>query len=155
MREGMMRSFRVLIVAIIVSIGAASPSCAGPQEDVAERIAAWTNAFASGDGKAIVGVYAAEARLWGTLAKAQDIGGEAIGRYFDNVFAALSVRKILIGEHAIRVYGDAAVASGSMELQFTRKDGTSGALPVRFSMAFVKSGTTWWIVDHHSSPLQK
>lgn len=150
-----MRALQGLIIAIVVFSSAASPSSAGTQEDVAECISAWTNAFASGDGKAIVGVYAPDARLWGTLAKAQDVGSEAIRRYFDNVFVALSERKIVVGEHAIRAYGDAAVASGSMELQFTRKDGTSGALAVRFSMAFVKNGATWRIVDHHSSPLPK
>ena len=146
---------RVLIVAWLVAIAGSAPSSAGPQEEIAAQLTTWSEAFAAGNTKAISDVYAPDARLWGTLAKAQDIGVDAITKYFEAIFTSLPTRQVVIGDHAIRPYGTAAVASGAMEVQFTRKDGTTGTLPVRFSMAFVRNGDKWQIVDHHSSPLQK
>src|SRR5262249_8381098 len=124
-------------------------------DGAAARLNAWVGAFASQSAKAMADNYAPDARLWGTIEKVQDIGSQAIAKYFENTVAKLPTRKVVIGEHPVRVYGSTAVASGRYDFQFTLEDGTAGTFPARFSMVFVKSGETWLIVDHHSSPLPK
>jgi hypothetical protein len=60
--------------------------------------------------------------------------------------------EVTFGEQRIRVYGNAAVNTGSYTFSY-RKNGETEALPARYSFTFVKAGDEWVIVDHHSSAM--
>jgi uncharacterized protein (TIGR02246 family) len=135
----------------VVLVLAASPAAA--QSTPAEALAAWASAYAAMSGEKSAAVYAADARLWGTASRAQTVGRDAIRDYFDAGSRNLRSRTVVIGEHAIQLLGDVAVASGHYEFRNTRNDGASTARPSRFSMTLASQGGRWLIVNHHSSQL--
>ena len=51
----------------------------------------------------------------------QYVGYDAITKYFEIAFAALPMRKVVLGEHAIRFFESTAVGSGGYDFQFTRE----------------------------------
>jgi uncharacterized protein (TIGR02246 family) len=143
------RTGMFVVLAILVSAGFSAASDA----EVETTLAGWAAAYAAKDGDRSAGVYAPDARLWGTAARTQSVGRDAIRDYFNNGREGIASRTVTIGAHATRVYGDAAVVSGQYEFVVVRPDGTKAVRPARFSMTFARSGDRWLIVDHHSSVL--
>lgn len=121
------------------------------EQDVEQALAGWASAYAAKDGSRSAAVYTTDARLWGTAARTQSVGTNAIRDYFANGTDGIASRAVAIGAHATRVFGDVAVVSGQYEFTVTRRDGGSAVRPARFSMTFVKRDGRWLIADHHSS----
>ncbi len=137
-----------VLVAFLLS---ATPALA--QATPEEALQAWATAYAAMDGEKSAAVYAPDARLWGTASRAQTVGRDAIRDYFNAGRQNLKSRVVTIGDHATRIFGNAAVASGHYSFENTRADGSSTTRAARFSMAIVNQNGRWVIVDHHSSVL--
>lgn len=130
-------------------IGAPAAAQSSPED----ALAAWATAYAAMDGTRSAAVYAPDARLWGTAARTQTVGRDAILTYFNAGRQNLQSRMVVVGEHAIQRFGDTAVASGHYEFRNTRIDGSSTVRPARFSMTIVNQNGRWMIANHHSSLL--
>jgi uncharacterized protein (TIGR02246 family) len=138
-----------VVLAVAASVAATVPQT--PDREVEEVIAEWVTAFAALDGSKSAAVYAADARLWGTIAQEPNVGHDAIRAYFDSGRQRARARHVVIGDHATRVYGTAAISSGRYDFHTVLHDGTSTVRRARFSMTFVQRDGRWQIVDHHSS----
>ena len=141
----MYRSIALLLMLI------AAPAAA--QSSPEEALSAWATAYSAMDGSRSAAVYATDARLWGTAARTQTAGRDAILAYFNAGRQNLESRTVVIGEHAIQRFGNTAVASGHYQFRNTRIDGTSTVRPARFSMTMVNENGRWMIANHHSSLL--
>src|SRR5687767_9519678 len=93
--------------------------------------------------------YDAEAVLWGTRSAKLADTRASIRDYFSDLPRQPNV-KITLGEHRVRVYGDAAVSTGYYTVSDIR-DGKSITNPARFSFTYRLRDGRWMIVDHHSS----
>jgi uncharacterized protein (TIGR02246 family) len=138
-----------VVLAVAASVAATAPQT--PDREVEAVIAEWVAAFAALDGSKSAAVYADDARLWGTIAQEPNVGREAIRAYFDSGRQRAQARRVVIGDHATRVYGPTAVSSGRYDFHTVLHDGTSTVRRARFSMTFVQRDGRWQIVDHHSS----
>ncbi len=125
---------------------------AGPKEDVAAASMKWAGALGENDPDQVLPFYAKDAVLWGTLSPTVRSNPAALRDYFVNAFKALPGLKVAFGEQLIRVYDGTAVNTGYYTFSFVR-DGESRTLPARYSFTYVKQGTSWMIVDHHSSAM--
>ena len=139
---------------LLLSLACISGTAFAAQEDeVATAMRGWVAAYCANDVEAIVANYHPDARLWGTAAKVRADGQAAIRRYYEGTGANIQSRCTEIRDSAIRVYGSAAVNTGSNEFRATLKDGSPRVAPARFSFTYVKVGDRWLIVDHHSSQM--
>ena len=116
---------------------------------IAEAMAEWGNEFSSNTNDTMLGLYADDAFLWGTLSSVQRTDPELIRDYFDRTFVYEN-RKVVFNASNIRCYGDTAVSSGSYTFSFV-KDGEKLTIPSRFTLVYVRRGGKWLIVEHHSS----
>ena len=141
--------------ALLLAAAFPVPATAGPEEEVEAALQAWAEAYAARDGARSAAAYAPDARLWGTNAREQSVGREAIAGYFASTARGMRSRAVEFGERATRVFGDAAaVSSGRCDFRRVREDGAPADIPGRFSMALARQPDgRWLIVDHHSSPL--
>jgi uncharacterized protein (TIGR02246 family) len=130
----------------------AANAFAGPKEDVAAATAKWGETLGQDDPDKVLVLYATGAVLWGTLSPTVRSDRAAIRDYFVNAFKVLSGLKVSFGEQLIRVYGDTAINTGYYTFAYT-KDGEAKTLPARYSIVFIKDGSNWMIVDHHSSAM--
>ena len=123
--------------------------------DVALATAKWAEAFNAADLEAILALYDDDAALWGTTSPTLRTSQDERQEYFAGPFQAvmdkkLTALKVELGDSVIRVYGDAAINTGSYTFSWAN-DQNSGTIPARFSFTYVKRGDEWKIVDHHSS----
>jgi uncharacterized protein (TIGR02246 family) len=141
----------VFSVALVAFGGTASQAQNTPEE----ALKAWTEAYATMDGKRTAAVYTDDARLWGTNSREQSVGREGITAYFSRPRPGVASIAVTVGEHTVRPLGDgAAVASGHYTFRMNKSDGTHQESRARFSMAIMRgSDGKWLIADHHSSPL--
>lgn len=128
----------------------ASNALADAKADVAAATTAWAQAVA--DPEKVSSLYSDDAVLWGTTAAIIRTGRAAVRDYFVAVAKVAPGVKMDFGDQLIRVYGNAAVNSGSYTFSWV-KDGETKTVPARYSFTFVKDGERWLIVDHHSSPM--
>jgi uncharacterized protein (TIGR02246 family) len=142
------RIFPLLFLALFI----ASPTSAGPKEDVAATSAKWAEVFAQNNPDTILVLYAKDSVLWGTLSPTVRSDPAAVRAYFVNAFAALPNAKVTFGEQLIRVYGNAAINTGYYTFSYV-KDGETKTIPARYSFTYVKDGDAWMIADHHSSAI--
>jgi len=140
----------MVLVASCAGVVAAPPAQA-PERDVEAAIDRWAEAFATLDGVRSAAVYAPDARLWGTVAREQATGHEAIRAYFDSGRQRAKARRVVFGDRTVRVYGETAVSSGRYDFHTVLHDGSMTVRHARFSMTFVRFDGRWLIVDHHSS----
>ena len=132
-----MRIFFSTLVLIILSACASAPvDGQATRDQVAAAIKAWQAAYDSRDPKNIVGMYDAEAVLWGTRAKAIAPNPSAIWEYFKNAAARPNAR-VVIGEQHIRVFGETAFGSGYYTFTDIR-DGQVVPRPARFHLGVSK-----------------
>lgn len=120
-------------------------------DQVAAATQAWQVAYDSRDPKNIVGLYDAEAVLWGTAAKTIAATPTAVWDYFKNAAARPNAR-VVIGEQHIRVFGDTAFNSGYYTFMDVR-DGQAVSRPSRFTLVFHRKAGKWLVVAHHSSAM--
>ena len=125
---------------------------AGPKEDVAAASMKWAAALGEDDPDKVLPFYASDAVLWGTISPTMRSDPAALREYFVNAFKALPELKVAFGDQLIRVYGDTAVNTGYYTFSFV-KEGERKTLPARYSFTYVKQGSNWMIVDHHSSAM--
>jgi hypothetical protein len=109
----------------------ASNALADPKADIAATTTAWAQAVADPD--QVSSLYSDDAVLWGTAAPKIRSGRAAVRDYFVGVAKVAPGVKMDFGDQLIRVYGNAAVNSGS------------------YTFSWVKDSERWLIVDHHSS----
>ena len=130
----------------------ASSALVDPKAEVAAAAQGWGQALGEGDVEKVLPFYADDAVLWGTLSPKMRSDRAALRDYFVAAFKVLPGLKVAFGDQLIRVYGDAAVNTGSYTFSFV-KDGEAKSLPARYSFTYVKNGERWLIVDHHSSTM--
>lgn len=152
-----MQSLRLQMCAVLFAVSGAlilitSGARAGPKEDVAAVTMKWGQTLGQNDPDKILGLYAPDAVLWGTLSPTVRADRAALRDYFVTAFKVLPSLKLEFGEQLIRVYGNTAVNTGYYTFSYV-KDGEPKSLPARFSFTFVKDGDDWMIVDHHSSAM--
>lgn len=111
---------------------------------------AWVDAFNAHDAARVSELYDAQAVLWGTLSADLITSKDAIHAYFDRTFQFNPPPTVRLGQILVRVFGDAAVASGGYTLAFEIA-GQCHPMPARFSFTYHRRGGQWPIVDHHSS----
>ena len=111
----------------------------------------WAAAFSKGDVDALMSLYDEDALMWGTSASRMRKGSSAIRQYYDQLLKAFPGIRVSLEETSPRVYGDAAVNSGSYTMRRVLHDGRVNVTSARFTMIYVRRGGKWLIVDHHSS----
>ncbi|MBV9078547.1 MAG: SgcJ/EcaC family oxidoreductase [Methylobacteriaceae bacterium] len=153
-----MTSARAALLALAFALALAAPSWAVADEmprTPAALLEAWSEAYATNDGPRVAALYAEDARLWGSVSRAQTVGRPAIAGYFGRVRPGATAIAVRIGDHATREVGAGfAVASGHYTFVRRQPDGTEQLEPSRFSMAMIRADDgSWRIVDHHSSRL--
>ncbi len=117
--------------------------------DITAAMEAWATAFSADHPETILTFYADDAVLWGTLSPSRRDNPSAIRDYFEHVFT-FTDRKVTFRDPLIRVYGTAAVNTGSYTFSWV-KDGQVETIHARYSLTYVKDDRRWLIVDHHSS----
>ena len=117
---------------------------------VTVAVHAWVDAFNAHDAARVSALYDAQAVLWGTLSTDMITSVDAINAYFDRTFQFNPLPTVRLGQLLVRVFGDAAVASGGYTLAFEIA-GQSHLMPARFSFALHRRSDKWRFVDHHSS----
>ena len=140
---------RILILALVLTLGAPGVAIAGPTDDVAAATRAWAAAYDSRDPKQAMALYDAEAVFWGTLSPTVRANPDAILAYFNRMPASPHSR-VKLGEQHIRVYDDIAVNTGYYTFNVLRV-GKRVDIPARFSFVYRLRNGRWMIVDHHSS----
>ena len=121
------------------------------RDQIASATKAWQVAYDSRDPKNIVGMYDAEAVLWGTNAKSIAPNPNAVWEYFKNAASRPNAR-VVIGEQHIRAFGDTAFNSGYYTFTDVR-DGQIVPRPARFTLVFHNRAGKWLVVAHHSSAM--
>lgn len=76
----------------------------------------WVDAFNAGDPTRLCALYSADAVLWGTTAQQLIATPQGVHAYFEGHCVAEHPLKVWLTAQHIRVYGSAAVNSGSYTL---------------------------------------
>jgi len=144
-----------LLALCLFAFAPIAANAAEPPRDAAAMPAAWAAAYATNDGPTAAALYTEDARLWGSVSRAQTVGRAAIAEYFGRVRPGATAIAVRFDEHAVRPLADGvAVASGHYTFLRRLADGTDTEEPSRFSMVFVRGADgAWRIADHHSSRL--
>jgi uncharacterized protein (TIGR02246 family) len=136
--------------ALVLALSSFTSVAWADKAEVASAAAMWAETI--GDPDKISSLYSEDAVLWGTLSPKFRSGRAAVREYFVAVAKVTPGIKLDFGDQSIRVYGNAAVNTGTYTFSWV-KDGETKTLPARYSFAYVKDGDRWLIVDHHSSPM--
>ena len=107
----------------------------------------WNNALKTGDPKKVAALYSKEAILLPTVSNQVRHNHEEIEDYFVHFLA--KVPEGTINEANVRIHDSIAINSGVYT--FTFADGAS--VQARFTFVYAKNGTTWEIIEHHSSKM--
>ena len=143
---------RISLVTALTMLALASPALCDAKDEVAAATLKWGQTLGENDPDKAISLYAPDAALWGTLSPVLRANRAALRDYFVSAFKVLPGLKVAFGDQLIRVYGRAAVNTGSYTFSYV-KDGEARTLPARYSFTFVKEGESWMIVDHHSSAM--
>ena len=127
------------------------PAATTPKEVPPPIAAQWAAAFDRGDLDALMSLYDDEALLWGTSSSTLRRGTVQIRQYYAQILKAFPGTRIALGEATPRIYGETGVSSGSYTVRRVAGDGKARVTHARFTMTYVKRGSKWLIVDHHSS----
>ena len=136
-------------------LAASLPSAAAQADDRAAIEAAtaqWIDAFNRKDVRAIVGLYAPDAVLFGTASPVLRDRPQLVQEYFSTL-PSLGEAVIALGERRIQLFGDVAVSTGFYTRSAPGADGRTVRNPARFSFVYQKRDGRWVIVNHHSSVL--
>ncbi len=79
----------------------------------------------------------------------------AIREYFVKAFERLPQRKVTVGNHFIRVYGNTAVNTGHYTFSAVEREGKATTSPAWYTFVYLNRNGKWVIVDHHSSAVPK
>jgi uncharacterized protein (TIGR02246 family) len=142
------------VALLLLAIG---PAAADDKADVKAAIESWGRTVAEGctsDPDKIADLYAKDGVLWGTLSPSIRSDAAGIQSYFKDACRKLPKLRVEFKDHLVRVYGNAAIDSGTYLFSF-EKDGAKSDLPARYTFVLVRDGGRWQIVDHHSSAMPK
>jgi uncharacterized protein (TIGR02246 family) len=123
---------------------------AGPAEDANAVVDRWSATYSANDADTLVGLYAANAVLLGTVSPVMSEGTEAIRTYFARLNG--SGNQNTIRERRVIVLDDNAVVITGF-YDFSNAQQTPAVRPSRFTMLVTRRGGDWRIAHHHSSPL--
>jgi uncharacterized protein (TIGR02246 family) len=123
---------------------------AGPREDANALVDRWSATYSANDPDALVGLYASDAVLLGTVSPIMSEGTEAIRTYFGRLKG--SGNQNTVRERRVFVLGDDAVLVTGF-YDFSNAQQTPAVRPSRFTMLMTRRGGDWRIAHHHSSPL--
>jgi len=146
---------KVAISSVALLLFAASAAIADDKADVKAAIENWGKTVADGctsDPNKIANLYAKDGVLWGTISQSIRSDAAGIQDYFKGACVKLPKLTVEFKDHLVRVYGNAAIDSGTYVFSF-EKDGAKTDLPARYTFVLVKNGGQWQIVDHHSSAM--
>ena len=144
-----MKRTLVMLTSLLILV-AASPTLAGPKDDVGAATQAWIDGMNSHNAERVVALYDAEAVLWGTRSSTLRDTPATVRDYFKVLQTVPSSYKVVLGERRIRIYGDLAINTGTYTFSEDR-DGKPVTRPARFSFVYRNRDGRWLIVDHHSS----
>jgi uncharacterized protein (TIGR02246 family) len=96
-------------------------------------------------------LYDKDALMWGTSSSSMRKGSNAIRDYYTKLLRAFPGTRVSLEETTLRVYGEAAVNSGSYTMTRVSREGGDSVTAARFTMVYVRREGKWRIVDHHSS----
>jgi uncharacterized protein (TIGR02246 family) len=139
-----------IIFGILIILAVPSQGNAGAQEDAYQVIRQWAAAFNAGDLEGVVGAYAPDALVLGTVSPSLATKPADLRTYFGAALAAKS--QVKMGDFsAVVLSNDVVVFAGFYE--FSRpQDGQAVLTPARFSFVLVKRDDgPWKILQHHSS----
>ena len=126
------------------------------EKEVAETTDTWLDTVTSGSEGVVdevVGLYAEDGLLWGTVSEqVRDTPGE-IRDYFE-YFAKIPELSVSSYKGCVRMYDEnLAINSGYYTFTYT-KDGQTKEVPARYSFTYHKDNNNQWeIIEHHSSAL--
>ena len=143
--------FSAFLLLLLSACASAPVDVQATRDQIASATKGWQVAYDSRDPKSIVGMYDAEAVLWGTNAKSIAPNPNAVWEYFKNAASRPNAR-VVIGEQHIRVFGDTASSSGYYTFTDVR-DGQIVPRPARFTLVFHNKAGKWLVVAHHSSAM--
>ena len=132
-------------------LAAVSPSTmtGDPAASVAAATAAWVDAFNSRDPARVSALYDPDAVLSDATEAKPRVGASAIADYYKSA-RERPTQRIALGEHAIRLYGDTAIDSGTYNL-FEMRGGEATVTPARYTLVYRQRGGKWVIVDHQTT----
>jgi uncharacterized protein (TIGR02246 family) len=133
-------------------VAAAAPSSASGDAaaSVAAATAAWVSAFNSRDPARISALYDTDAVLSDASEAKPRVGASAIADYYKSA-RERPTQRVALGEHAIRLYGDTAIDSGTYNM-FEMRGGEATVTPARYTLVYRQRGGKWVIVDHQTTP---
>jgi uncharacterized protein (TIGR02246 family) len=117
---------------------------------VAAATAAWIDAFNSRDPARISALYDVDAVLSDATEPKPRVGASAIADYYKSA-RERPTQRVALGEHAIRLYGDTAIDSGTYNM-FEMRGGEATVTPARYTLVYRQRGGKWVIVDHQTTP---
>ena len=138
----------------VAPLAAAAPPSAAAAGDqaasVAAATAAWVDAFNSRDPARISALYDAEAVLSDATEAKPRVGANAIADYYKGA-RERPTQRVALGEHAIRLYGDTAIDTGTYNV-FEMRGGEATVTPARYTLVYRQRAGKWVIVDHQTTP---
>jgi len=142
------------ILSVLTLIASVSLAHAGPKEDAYEIVEKWDKAITDGDVDAITRLYAPDATMIGTFAKAVMTKPEQIHAYFE---VALNnddkPRTAILNSGEASVIDDTTVVLAGFDTLTITKNGEQIAYKGRVTFVIAKRGSSWQIVHLHRSPL--
>jgi len=113
-----------------------------------------TQGFSRGDLDGFTAAFADNAVVNSSSSAFRIEGKEAIRAHFTEFFQMFPRRRFLVRQPIMRAYNDDLVISNSYAaMNLTDQQGKLTAFHVRSSVAWVKLGGRWQIVDQHTSRL--
>ena len=116
-------------------------------------LAAWADAWTQGDHAALVLLYAPDAQVWTTRARAQATDEPTLDYALARDLPAGGPRALTFARHSWREQGTIAVTSGLALLHAPGADDSQAPVAMRFSLVFSRDAGNWTIVDQHLSLL--
>jgi uncharacterized protein (TIGR02246 family) len=108
------------------------------------------DAFNSRDPARLSALYDADAVLSDASEAKPRVGASAIADYYKSA-RERPTQRVALGEHAIRLYGDTAIDSGTYNV-FEMRGGEATVTPARYTLVYRQRGGKWVIVDHQTTP---
>jgi len=109
----------------------------------------WTTKLAQRNPANIVSLYAPNAVLLATFAKAPIGAPSPRTKYFEGLMKNEGLR-CRIDSVTTRIYGDIGINSGLYTFMY-EKDGKTVNVPARYTFVYQRNGSGWRILEHHSS----
>jgi uncharacterized protein (TIGR02246 family) len=142
---------RLLVAAMAFAM--ASLAQAEPKDDAYKILGRWADAFNAGKPDEVMGLYTADATVWGTLSPTLTSSPAAIESYFAGA-SAIGAKVRLLDHTASELSDGVVVETGRYDFERIQ-NGQTVTLPARYSFVLVKQEDTWKIAHHHSSPMPK